>query len=307
LSESVRVVDVAGIPIRFEASDLSRARAVESGLGALAPVGAPARMSVAFGSSYVALPDRPWDHADGEVRAWWDADELRLAHGRFSCLVTKTSAIIGGEGEPERAFRQIVPYVLSHLLAGQQRFLLHAAAIEREGEVLLVLGPSGSGKSSLVVGALRGGWKALADDLVVLRDAGTPEVCGIAKPIAGPAEVVRSSGLACQSLDGDPRGRWLVAHDPTPGWFRVAGTLICAHDTGVRSSVQPLSSAGLVESLLLSFLSAKQPAALRDFLPVAAAVTCRRGWTLSQSRIQSERLKRIDDLLRQRPVFQPHG
>ncbi len=305
LSGSVRVINVAGVPIRFVASDRVRARSIAGAVGALPLHHGPAGLTVTFGSCPVGLARRSCDHADGDVRAWWEGEHLLLAHGGLSCRVNDTSAVIGGDGNTVRGLRQLLPYILTHLLAEHDRFVLHAGAIERSGQVVLVLGASGSGKSTLVVGALRAGWRALADDLVVVRDRAAPEACGIGKPIAGPADVVRSSGLTGRPLDGDPRGRWLLARSPQQGWFPVVGTVVCSQSAAIRPSLQPLSSKGLVEYLLLSFLSAKQLGRLREFLPVAAAVTRRGGWTLRHSRVPSEGLSRIGDLLEQLPLRQP--
>lgn len=72
--------------------------------------------------------------------------------------------------------------------------LLHASSVARGDEAVLLLGPSGSGKSDLVLRLMHAGWSLVADDQVALRaEAGElrPEAPG---PIAGLLEV-RGLGL----------------------------------------------------------------------------------------------------------------
>jgi HPr kinase/phosphorylase len=47
--------------------------------------------------------------------------------------------------------------------------LLHASSVARDGDAVLILGPSGSGKSDLVLRLLHSGWSLVADDQVALR------------------------------------------------------------------------------------------------------------------------------------------
>ena len=162
-------------------------------MASLPPSAEEPRLEITFGPRACRLPPEPCDLADGDVRAWWKGNELLLGHGPFAAEVSATTAHIGGDGNLVRGFRQLLPYVISHLLQVHGRFVLHGGAIQREGRALLVLGGSGSGKSTLVVSALAAGWEALGDDLVAVRlgHAG-PEVMGIAKPLAVPADVARS-------------------------------------------------------------------------------------------------------------------
>src|SRR5215210_3702242 len=57
-------------------------------------------------------------------------------------------------------------------VAGERGVLASAAGIEENGSVLLLVGGSGTGKSSLTARALAGGRKALGDDQVYVEDDG---------------------------------------------------------------------------------------------------------------------------------------
>lgn len=46
---------------------------------------------------------------------------------------------------------------------------LHASGIDAGGNALLLVGPSGSGKSSLALSLLRKGWKCLSDEVILLN------------------------------------------------------------------------------------------------------------------------------------------
>lgn len=67
---------------------------------------------------------------------------------------------------------------------------MHASCAARHGQGVLVLGPAGSGKSSLILSLVRAGFMLVADDQVVVTD-------GIARctaPLAGLLEV-RGAGI----------------------------------------------------------------------------------------------------------------
>jgi hypothetical protein len=63
--------------------------------------------------------------------------------------------------------------VLDHLglflVTARDRTPLHAAAIARRGVALVLVGPSGLGKSSLTFAGWRAGWSVLAEDVVFVQ------------------------------------------------------------------------------------------------------------------------------------------
>lgn len=61
----------------------------------------------------------------------------------------------------------IVEFIL--LLWRYGFYELHAAGLAKEGKGLLLVGPSGSGKSSLALSLIRQGWHYLSDDMLILR------------------------------------------------------------------------------------------------------------------------------------------
>lgn len=67
--------------------------------------------------------------------------------------------------------------------------LLHGSCAASQGAGVLFLGPSGSGKSDLVLRLMQQGWQLVADDQVVLREAeGRPEA-DVPPALAGMLEV----------------------------------------------------------------------------------------------------------------------
>ena len=84
------------------------------------------------------------------------------------------------------------------IASGSEHLLVHAAAAERDGRVVLLCAPSGWGKSTLVGGLLAGGWRYLTDDVAVLDGAG--RVAPYPKPLG-----VARAGRPLLGL-GDPDG-----------------------------------------------------------------------------------------------------
>jgi HPr kinase/phosphorylase len=59
---------------------------------------------------------------------------------------------------------------------------MHGSCVSKDGEAVLVVGPSGSGKSDLVLRLLSHGFELVADDQVVVADgivSGPPELAGL--------------------------------------------------------------------------------------------------------------------------------
>ncbi len=72
--------------------------------------------------------------------------------------------------------------------------MLHASSVARGEDAVLLLGPSGSGKSDLVLRLIQSGWSLVADDQVALQaEAGELRPASPA-PLAGLIEV-RGLGL----------------------------------------------------------------------------------------------------------------
>lgn len=78
---------------------------------------------------------------------------------------------------------------------------IHASAVSQGRGGLLILGPPGSGKSTLALAMMAGGAGLVADDRVLLRQAGDTVVADCPAPLSGLIEA-RGVGI----LRADPAG-----------------------------------------------------------------------------------------------------
>lgn len=103
-----------------------------------------------------------WRRPDG-VRvlvAGPDRDAVLAVAGRSIVLAT-------GLDDPA-ATQYLVAYALPLVLGDAGVLVLHGAAAALDGRALVVCGPSGRGKSSIVVGLVDAGWRAVTEDLCAL-------------------------------------------------------------------------------------------------------------------------------------------
>jgi len=271
-----RTVDIADVAVEFTSVDGLHARSIEAVIDALpAAASGHAEVVIDFGPGQGPLgPELDWQHADGDVRARWEGDELLLGHGSVRAWAGEHGAFVAGDDDIRRAFRQLFPYVLTHVLATRNRFVLHGGAVVRDGRAVLLLGPTGAGKSTLAVGATATGWTVLSDDLVAVRlgDHGV-EIRGIAKPLLVPPALVAQLRLEGQPVDNDRRGRWRVEGvDAADGWYPLATSAVSERTEEPTVALDRLSGRELLHWLLFSFLAVRDERRLPIFLPVASAI-----------------------------------
>ncbi len=156
----------AGMPVvvRIESAEL--AADIEAALGALPPVATPTheddvtRVEVIDGAADMAAksPDGPTAQivVDGEVRS-----NRVPRHNAAAYLFDQLDAVLADDAPGLR---------------------FHAGAVERDGDVVVVLGQSGHGKSTLTAALVQAGWGYLSDELVAV-DAATFDVAPYARPL----------------------------------------------------------------------------------------------------------------------------
>ena len=116
---------------------------------------------------------------DEETGVYWLTQEpggdLRgAAVARVAPIEGRAEGHLGADAVRGRAFDARAFYFttisLVLLLTERDRFVLHAAALERDGQSVLFSGPSGQGKTTLTLNLLRAGWSLVTDDSVLLSD-----------------------------------------------------------------------------------------------------------------------------------------
>jgi glycosyltransferase involved in cell wall biosynthesis len=260
-------IDVGGVAVGLSATDAVRAAAIRSVLGRMTPSQHEPDVSMAFGSHMQPLPERGPDETQGDLQLWHDEAALTIACGTtVSARVESSHGEVGGyTTHLGLAFHHVAPFMLSSLLAPHGRFLLHAGAIQIAGQAVLVLGGSGVGKSTLILGALQNGWNVLSDDLVMIRSgSGGPVVSGIPQGLVVPTEVI-TGGAPARPRSTDHRGRQQLPFEAWDrGWHPIRGIVIVAHGNAEHTEIEPVDTSWLLGVLTYSMLC-RQPIRVREY------------------------------------------
>jgi hypothetical protein len=297
------MVEIGDIPVRCFAEDESRRQAISDLLATVPRYQRPPAATFIFGAAPPPLPDLPPDKTFDDMRVWRRGPGLFLEDASgVRAQVTGSRCHIGGQcADLSLAFHRLFFPAVTHLVARYERFVLHGAAIVRSSAAWVVLGRSGTGKSTLAMAALASGWRLLGDDMVVVRagpeGVGNLEVAGITRRTAIPGDLGPRPPGSRAVLD-DPRNRWeLPAGALTPGWFPIRGVILVGHAAGASGDLEPASPASVLYAVLGSFFSVGEPPLLRRFFPHAAALSRLQGWKLGHGCLTGTRLGEAQRLL----------
>jgi hypothetical protein len=258
-STSIRagqVVDLAGIATHVWAADIPRAEAMAATLRVAMPVPGPPSLEVRFENR--AAPVMQWsDSTPFEIRR--DAPGLVYVRSHLGLVarVTPNEIVVAGDASDlVAAFRRVFSFAVAHVFAARHRHVLHAAALSVDEGCLLVLGPTGAGKSTVALCALQCGWPVLGDDLVALEAIDDCIVAtALPRPIAAPRELIDDARAV--PIPGDLRERLeLPPTTITPGTKPVLGLIVTTHGDTRASSVQEVRPFAVVPIVLSSCLVA---------------------------------------------------
>jgi len=249
------VVDVGGVAFGLGAADDARADAVASLFRHAQIVDVAPAVTLGFDGIEVAAPTTEPDLVLDHVDLWWTGSGGLVVRGDegLTARCTNDAIVVSGDAPGlAREFRFVALIALAHLLARRGRHLLHGAALVVDDAVLLVVGGTGTGKSTLAFAAHRLGWSVLADDAVLLeqRDARV-FARGVPRPIAVAADVVAEAIEGGRGVPDDPRRRVeLPLGSLAPGEHPVVGVAVTAGGDGHGPAIVPLRGSDTLRELL---------------------------------------------------------
>jgi hypothetical protein len=268
-----QVIDLAGIPARVWAADLARAEAMATMLRAARPATGPPTVEVRFEDG--PAPEVPWS-GDGPYEVRREEPGLvhvRSPHGVVARVTSERIVILGDAPDLGAAFRPVFSFAIAHLFATRDRYVLHAATLAVAGGCVLALGPTGAGKSTVALCALRTGWPVLGDDLVALSPLDDRFLAtALPRPIAAPRDLVDDPRAV--PFPGDTRGRLELPTDAiTPGPRPVLGLIVVAHADSPHSTTREIRPFAVPPLVLGSSLVADTADSCRSLFPFAVALS----------------------------------
>ena len=169
--------------------------------------------------------------------------ELRDSAGRFVA------------GSPEHVLYFVRKWTTADFAAAHPELLwLHAGAAAKDGTVLLLVGPAGAGKSTLVVQLLERGWRLFGDDVVPVD---TNRQVALPLPFTPDVRTTPSADLHDQRAFVEQRKQVVaipaerVAREPGPIGAIVFPAYDCNRDA--RPSLAPISAVSAAEALARAF------------------------------------------------------
>lgn len=149
-----------------------------------------------------ALRGAVWDRLRHTVEAGPPTTLFCLWPQGSSVVVSQDGHRLGHAAAPELAVQSLLWHLARAARCAAAGVALHAASVEREGQVLLLPGRSGAGKSVLSTELARQGWRVLSDELSAI-DPATRLVRGAPLPL----------NLKASAVDALP---WLAAAGGLP-------------------------------------------------------------------------------------------
>jgi hypothetical protein len=292
------VVDVAGVPVGLRASDLVRGESLRATLDGFDTTGAPALVTISVDGEPVAPPDVE-PHSELFHIKYWDGPGDAVVAGSAG-LVVFVDGLESRAHLPDLSaleeFEACVYLPLTWLLARHARFVLHGAAVERDGVAFLVLGHSGKGKSTLAAAALEAGWRVLADDVVIVHQAdalpaepGGFRIHGVHRTPTFPIEIGGTLTELATPL-GDPRDRAELPRVVlTGGEHALAGVVLVTHSEREEGSLTRASGGRVLPLLLQSFAGSIDQQLRAGFFPTAGELSRLPVWELGHAADASRR------------------
>jgi hypothetical protein len=332
-----RVVQLAGRDVELSADDARRWAAIDALFAGCSESPRTPQLRLRFGRQPPELPDRPPDLSYTGIEVWLGGDgaacrsDSGVAARRHGDDIT-----VGGPHDDRRvadpahdpaldtahdpaldtaldhgldlaaAFRRSVQHVLADALAEHGRHTLHAASIRYGERIVVALGGTGAGKSTLAYAASRRGWPVLSDDLTFVACADHHILAwGLPKPLNVPGDLI--SGGEVIPRDARNRVRVQLEHGTAPANMaanmeragNVAAVLLVEHANGAGRVQRIEPGPSLMKTLLPSFPLAPDPRRLRELFPIAAALSRLPAWTLHHDTDPAVRLDVAGTLLEQ--------
>lgn len=203
---------------------------------------------------------------------WWSAgDRLRVSSRWRPTLVERGAAVV-----LRRRRRALEAQVLLHYpalwWAGVRGLSpLHAAVIDVDGVVVMLAGPGGVGKSTLLAAEIAAGGVALCDNLAVsdgIRAHGLAEPMRLETSHTGPAHTLGTVGA--RTTHGRREHAWVTRPDVLVPDLVVA----VRRGDGGRASVRTAPPASVARSLVAGTFAAGE---LRRFWPLCAVLALATG------------------------------
>ncbi|HUE79333.1 MAG TPA: hypothetical protein VMN38_06845 [Sphingomicrobium sp.] len=184
-------------------------------------------------------------------------------------------------GEPEALAEEITDTLLLFLLTRCGRTPVHAAGIVFNDKVLVLMGPSGSGKSSLALAAAERGLSILSDDTVYVQHHPRLQLWGLQRPIHLLPEEAPGQGFALRLRGGKRKA--VVPLPALAGRGHATGSIIpILLEPGEQLELKPIGADVAMAALIVlepGFdLLPKESAAAADALTAGGA------WRLTLAR-----------------------
>ena len=285
------IVDVAGVAVAVHASDDTRRDAVLDALAGFPVAEAAPVAAITVDAVRADEPAGPPRTEERDFRFWVASEGVVVAAKSGVLEASPEGAVLhlGDDGDLD-VVEGLVAVALAWLLAPRARYLVHGAAIARDGRAFLVLGESRAGKSTLAAAALEAGWAVLSDDQAVLAaDGDTIQVYGVHRDPAIPMELGGPVVEQGTPLRG-PRQRALLDRTVlTPGAAELAGTIVVAHATEPAGTLVPANGRHVVPLLLRSFAPTADAALRPPFFAFTERVVALPAWELGHAADVSQR------------------
>lgn len=260
----------------------------------------------AVGAVAVSIEGEPWRPLPGgdpvdvrhDVGVWREGDvELHdRRSGARSRLVGDRVLLSSPSGEAANGNR-VVPFALAPPLLDAGVALLHGAALADGDRAVLVLGPTGAGKSTTAAAARSAGLTVLGDDIAAVhRAVGGWRVQGLARPVRMPPDLAPGAAAVAD----DVRGRVTPAGWATGGSARLVAIALVGHaapgepgwDLAAGAATAQPGSAEVARAIVASAFATVRPSSVGPTLTLAAGLAELPGWHLRLASDPATRLHR---------------